>query len=299
MPKRTGSQGYIAAGEVVGEVVQLTGKLSRWRVSPPSPPHTHILTRPHPPTCTSLSLALTPHRSPRPPRTHLAHLANPNPNQVSHGRQPGAECVSQARDQAAVEAVEGARQRWGQCGRRVMRGATVTTPRPPPTWCCHVFCSHPSAAPVSPEPCRAGRLSTRTTHYSPTAPCRVHCRRGKSVEAPRMVPRVGPPPTPRFVSRPPANRLAAGRQSAPHPTPSPLARGWGPPPPRLHRAPPDKVVSLARATEGQGVGRSHGPRDEACDLRPEAGSTGSPPTGTPHRQAPQHAPKFLTPTPAG
>ena len=53
MPKRTGSQGYIAAGEVVGEVVQLTGKLSRWRVRPPSPP-THILTRPHPPTCTFL-----------------------------------------------------------------------------------------------------------------------------------------------------------------------------------------------------------------------------------------------------
>ena len=105
-------------------------------------------------------------------------------------------------------------------------------PRPPPTWCCHVFVAPPSP-PVSPKPglskppgqSRAGRLSTRTTHYSPTAPCRVHCRRGKSVEAPRMVPRVGPPPTPRFVSRPPANRLAAGRQSAPHPTPSHLARG--------------------------------------------------------------------------
>ena len=55
MPKRTGSQGYIAAGEVVGEVVQLTGKLSRWRVSPPSPPHTHILTRPHPLTCFHLT----------------------------------------------------------------------------------------------------------------------------------------------------------------------------------------------------------------------------------------------------
>ena len=55
MPKRTGSQGYIAAGEVVGEVVQLTGKLSRWRVRPPLPPHTHILTRPHPPTCFHLT----------------------------------------------------------------------------------------------------------------------------------------------------------------------------------------------------------------------------------------------------
>jgi len=91
-------------------------------------------------------------------------------------------------------------------------------------WYCHVFVAPPSP-PVSPEPCRAGRLSTRTTHHSPTVPCRVHCRRGKSVEAPRMVPRVGPPPTPRFVSRPPANRLAAGRQFAPHPTPSHLARG--------------------------------------------------------------------------
>ena len=68
-------------------------------------------------------MALTPHCSPRPPPVHP-------PPQVSHGRQPGAECVSQARDQAAVQAVEGARQRWGKCGRRVMRGATVLTPPP-------------------------------------------------------------------------------------------------------------------------------------------------------------------------
>ena len=165
MPKRTGSQGYIAAGEVVGEVVQLTGKLSRWRVSPPSLPPTHIsspdLTPSHASTShlpmRSLSLALTPHCSPRPPRTHLAH---PNPNQVSHGRQPGAECVSQARDQAAVEAVEGARQRWGQCGRRVMRGATVTCPAllppgaatslsPPPHLPCRLSHAVPAACPLA------------------------------------------------------------------------------------------------------------------------------------------------------
>lgn len=50
-----------------------------------------------------------------------------DPRQVSHGRQPGAECVSQARNQAAMEAVEGARQRREQCARRVMRGASVLT----------------------------------------------------------------------------------------------------------------------------------------------------------------------------
>ena len=38
MPKRTGAQG---AGERVGEVVQLTGKLSRWRVRDTPLSHTH------------------------------------------------------------------------------------------------------------------------------------------------------------------------------------------------------------------------------------------------------------------
>ena len=136
MPKRTGAQG---AGERVGEVVQLTGKLSQWRVrDTPLLPHTNLFS----PDRTSPShLHLTP--------SYMRSLSRPTalspptpypPPQVSHGRQPGAECVSQARDQAAVQAVEGAKQRWGQCGRRVMCGATATCwPRPPPTWCCLVF----------------------------------------------------------------------------------------------------------------------------------------------------------------
>lgn len=146
MPKRTGAQG---AGERVGEVVQLTGKLSQWRVRDTrSLPHTNLFS----PDRTSPShLHLTP--------SYMRSLSRPTalspptpypPPQVSHGRQPGAECVSQARDQAAVQAVEGAKQRWGQCGRRVMCGATVLTwPRPPPTWCCLVFVAPPS---VSPKP---------------------------------------------------------------------------------------------------------------------------------------------------
>ena len=32
MPKRPGAQGHVGLGERVGQVVQLTGKLSRWRV---------------------------------------------------------------------------------------------------------------------------------------------------------------------------------------------------------------------------------------------------------------------------
>ena len=32
MPKRPGAQGHVGLGERVGEVVRLTGKLSRWRV---------------------------------------------------------------------------------------------------------------------------------------------------------------------------------------------------------------------------------------------------------------------------
>jgi hypothetical protein len=41
MPKRTGAQGYTGAAERVGEVVQLTGKLSQWRVRvDPCLPHT-------------------------------------------------------------------------------------------------------------------------------------------------------------------------------------------------------------------------------------------------------------------
>ena len=146
MPKRTGAQG---AGERVGEVVQLTGKLSQWRVRDDTPlSHTQIyshLIAPPPHTSTS--------HLPICDRSHAPLLCPPTPYpppQVSHGRQPGAECVSQARDQAAVQAVEGAKQRWGQCGRRVMCGATVLTwPRPPPTWCCLVFVAPPS---VSPKP---------------------------------------------------------------------------------------------------------------------------------------------------
>ena len=246
MPKRTGAQG---AGERVGEVVQLTGKLSQWRVrDTPLLPHTNLFS----PDRTSPShLHLTP--------SYMRSLSRPTalspptpypPPQVSHGRQPGAECVSQARDQAAVQAVEGAKQRWGQCGRRVMCGATVLTwPRPPPTWCCLVFVAPlPQCRPSQAEGSLlvysytfrgrgAGRLSALTV------PC-VHCRRHKSVEAHRMVPRVGPPPTPRFLSRPPADRLAAIVES--WPPPLPFGSGVGPPPPPASTHTPPSKAGVTR-----------------------------------------------------
>ena len=152
MPKRPGAQGHVGLGERVGEVVQLTGKLSRWRVRLVLPhkkiPHRHAYS-PHR-TCNPRSATHT--FSQNAPLALIRPLLSPPPppftydqRQVSHGRQPGAECLSEARNQAAMEAVEGARQRKGQCARRVMRDATPCSRfalRP-----CHLVLASPTASP--------------------------------------------------------------------------------------------------------------------------------------------------------
>ena len=133
MPKRPGAQGHVGLGERVGEVVQLTGKLSRWRVrlvlTHKNPTQTRLF-----PTSTCNPRSATHTFSQNAPLALIRPLLSPppppftyDPRQVSHGRQPGAECLSEARNQAAMEAAEGARQRKGQCARRVMRDPTASS----------------------------------------------------------------------------------------------------------------------------------------------------------------------------
>ena len=130
MPKRPGAQGHVGLGERVGQVVQLTGKLSRWRVrlvlTHKNPTQTRLF--PNPRSATHV-LQPTPSHKMRHWLLLIRPLLSPppppftyDPRQVSHGRQPGAECLSEARNQAAMEG-----QRKGQCARRVMRDPTASS----------------------------------------------------------------------------------------------------------------------------------------------------------------------------
>ena len=88
MPKRPGAQVHVGLGERVGEVVQLTGKLSRWRVRLVLP-HKKSLTDtpiPHMALATHVLQPTSSHKM-RPSLLYAhcsPHLRNPLP--TTHGR---------------------------------------------------------------------------------------------------------------------------------------------------------------------------------------------------------------------